>query len=87
MLLSVKDLAPLPYVSGLRFYDARVHGLLLDPPLRSPLPIRQSKLQAATGLKYEAAVSPEWNGAIKVVHTRWLLESHSRKREFVGCSS
>ncbi|CAN0245398.1 unnamed protein product, partial [Hapterophycus canaliculatus] len=36
--------------------------------------------EAAAGLKYEAAVSPEWNGSIKVVHSRWLSESLSRKR-------
>lgn len=32
-------------------------------------------------MKYEAAISPEWNGSIKVVHSRWLRESHARKRE------
>ncbi|CAM9422409.1 unnamed protein product, partial [Ectocarpus sp. 13 AM-2016] len=34
--------------------------------------------EEATGMKYEAAISPEWNGSIKVVHSRWLQQSHAR---------
>ncbi|CAN0249918.1 unnamed protein product, partial [Ectocarpus fasciculatus] len=34
--------------------------------------------EEATGMKYEAAISPEWNGSIKVVHSRWLQQSHTR---------
>lgn len=43
--------------------------------------LRCCTLQAPAGLKYEAAISPEWNGTIKVVHSRWLQESYSSKRE------
>ncbi|CAM9818033.1 unnamed protein product, partial [Ectocarpus sp. 8 AP-2014] len=37
--------------------------------------------EEATGMKYEAAISPEWNGSIKVVHSRWLQQSHARNRD------
>lgn len=40
-----------------------------------------SVTQEATGMKYEAAISPEWNGSIKVVHSRWLQQSHARNRK------
>ncbi|CAN0182686.1 unnamed protein product, partial [Laminaria digitata] len=35
--------------------------------------------EVATGAKYDAAVSPAWNGAIKVVHSRWLEDSFARR--------
>lgn len=41
-------------------------------------------LKVASGAKYDAASSPEWRQAIKIVHSRWLEECHRRMRELMN---